>query len=157
MMLMNENVKGSWRLTQCAKVYAFIQQNVNSSLNPAHVVLEICDGEDLWQWSWLELKSKRLSLVVNHSTKTIHCHPVSPSEKSRKSEMLSIVTLMKVKDKDLHLGILPEDKALWVKWKNQEDTLGLVIKVDGKPATRRWPLSALSSGYNLVCLGTTFF
>ena len=24
--------------------------------NPAHVMLEIHDGEDLWQWSWLEIR-----------------------------------------------------------------------------------------------------
>ena len=41
--------------------------------NPAHRMLEICDGEDLWQWSWLEIRLKRLS-PVNHTTKTIHHH-----------------------------------------------------------------------------------
>ena len=42
--------------------------------NPARGVLEIRDGEDLWQWSRLEIRiNKRLSLV-NHTTKTIHHH-----------------------------------------------------------------------------------
>ena len=43
-----------------------------------------------------------------------------------------------VKDKDLNLGILPEDKALGVKWNIQENTLGFIIKMYDKPATRRW-------------------
>ena len=38
--------------------------------NPARGVLEIRDGEDLWQWSRLEIRL-RLS-PVNHTTKTIH-------------------------------------------------------------------------------------
>ena len=41
----------------------------------------------------------------------------------------------RVKDKDLNLGILPEEKALDVKWNNQEDTLGFIIKEDDKLAT----------------------
>ena len=40
--------------------------------NPARGVSKICDGEDLWQWSRLEIRL-RLSLV-NHATKTIHYH-----------------------------------------------------------------------------------
>ena len=43
----------------------------------------------------------------------------------------------RVKDKDLNLGILPEDKALGVKWNIQENTLGFIIKMYDKPATRR--------------------
>ena len=39
--------------------------------NPAGGGSEICDGENLWQWSRLEIRRKRLS-SVNHSTKTIH-------------------------------------------------------------------------------------
>ena len=40
--------------------------------NPARDVSEIRDGEDLWQWSQLEI---RLCLSsVNHTTKTIHHH-----------------------------------------------------------------------------------
>ena len=42
-----------------------------------------------------------------------------------------------VKDKDSNLGILPEDKALGVKWNIQEDTLGFIIKMNDKPASRR--------------------
>ena len=41
--------------------------------NPAHRMLEICDGEDLWQWSRLEIRLKCLS-PVNHTTKTTHHH-----------------------------------------------------------------------------------
>ena len=26
--------------------------------NPARDVLEVCDGENLWQWSWQEIKLK---------------------------------------------------------------------------------------------------
>ena len=40
-----------------------------------------------------------------------------------------------VKDKDLNLGVLPEDKALGVKRNIQEDTLRFIIKMDDKPAT----------------------
>ena len=40
-----------------------------------------------------------------------------------------------VKDKDLNLGILPEDKALGVKWDIQEDMLGFIIKMDDRPVT----------------------
>ena len=36
-------------------------------------VSEICDGENLWQWSQLETRRKRLS-SVNHFAKTIHHH-----------------------------------------------------------------------------------
>ena len=41
--------------------------------NPACGVSEICDGENFWQWSRLEIRCKRLS-SVNHSAKTIHHH-----------------------------------------------------------------------------------
>ena len=61
-----------------------------------------------------------------------------------------------MKDKDLNLGILPEDKALGVKWNIQENTLGFIIKMDGKPATRRGVLAALSSVYNPLGLGAPF-
>ena len=40
-----------------------------------------------------------------------------------------------VKDKDLNLVVLPEDKALGVKRNIQEDTLRFIIKMDDKPAT----------------------
>ena len=53
-----------------------------------------------------------------------------------------------VKDKDLNLGILPEDKKLGVKWNIQEDTLGFIIKMDDKPATQYGLLAALSSVYD---------
>ena len=39
--------------------------------NPACGVSEICDSENLWQWSRLEIRRKHLS-SVNHSAKTIH-------------------------------------------------------------------------------------
>ena len=40
--------------------------------NPARSVSEIRDGEDLWQWSRLEIRLRLSS--VNHTTKTIHHH-----------------------------------------------------------------------------------
>ena len=61
-----------------------------------------------------------------------------------------------VKDKDLNLGILPDDKALKVKWNIQEDTLGFIIKMDEKPTTRRGLLAALSSVYDPLGLGAPF-
>ena len=61
-----------------------------------------------------------------------------------------------MKDKDLNLGILPEDKALRLKWNIQEDTLGFIIKMDGKPASRRGLLAALSSVYEPLGLGGPF-
>ena len=44
-----------------------------TGLNPARGVSEICDGEDLWQWSQLEITLKLLSLV-NHTKKIINHH-----------------------------------------------------------------------------------
>ena len=41
--------------------------------NPARRVSEICDGENLWQWSRLEIRRKRL-WSVNRSVKTIYHH-----------------------------------------------------------------------------------
>ena len=41
----------------------------------------------------------------------------------------------RMKDKDLNLGILAEDKALGVMWNIQEDILRFIIKMDEKPAT----------------------
>ena len=37
-----------------------------------------------------------------------------------------------MKDKDLNLDTLLEDKTLGVKWNIQEDTLGLIIKMNDK-------------------------
>ena len=53
-----------------------------------------------------------------------------------------------MKDKDLNLGILPEDKGLGVKWNIQEDTFGFSIKIHDKPAARHGLLAALSSVYD---------
>ena len=61
-----------------------------------------------------------------------------------------------VKDKHLNLGILPEDKALGVKWNIQEDTLRFIIKMNDKPATRHGLLVALSSVYDPLGLGASF-
>ena len=61
-----------------------------------------------------------------------------------------------VKDKDLNLGILPEDKALGVKWNIQEDTLGFIIKMGDKPTTRCGLLAALSSVYDPLGFGAPF-
>ena len=64
---------------------------------------------------------------------------------------------MEWKDKDLNLGILPEDIALGVNWKHwniQEDTLGFIIKMDEKLTT--WFQAALRSIYNSLGLGAPF-
>ena len=61
-----------------------------------------------------------------------------------------------VKDKDLNLGILPEDKALGVKWNIKEDTLGFIIKMDDKPATWCGHLTARSSVYHPLGSGAQF-
>ena len=61
-----------------------------------------------------------------------------------------------VKDKDLNLGILREDKALVVQWNIQEGTLRFIIKIDGKSATQGGLLVALSSVYNPLGLGAPF-
>ena len=50
-----------------------------------------------------------------------------------------------VKDEELALGCLPEDKALGVKWNTQKDKFGFTIKLVEKPSTRRGLLSMLSS------------
>ena len=63
--------------------------------NPALGVSEICDGENLWQWSRLEIRRKRLS-SVNHSAKTIHHHnpwrPVTPKSNPSYKCNLSLPT-----------------------------------------------------------------
>ena len=61
--------------------------------NPARVVSEIRDGEDLWQWSWLEIRLRLSS--VNHTTKTIyhHHHPYHRWMKTRKPTEWRLVTL----------------------------------------------------------------
>ena len=61
-----------------------------------------------------------------------------------------------VKDKDLNLGILPEDKTLGVKWNIQGDMLGFIIKMEDKPATQCGLLAALSSVYDPLGLGAPF-
>ena len=61
-----------------------------------------------------------------------------------------------MKDKDLNIGILPEDKALGVKWNIQEDMSGFIIKMDDKPPTRRGLLAALSIVYDPLGLGAPF-
>ena len=61
-----------------------------------------------------------------------------------------------MKDKDLNLGTLPEDKALGVEWNFQEYTLGFIIKMDDKLATRRRLLTALSIVYDPLGLGAPF-
>ena len=38
-----------------------------------------------------------------------------------------------VKNEELALGCLPEDKALVVKWDTEKDTLGFMIKLMEKP------------------------
>ena len=61
-----------------------------------------------------------------------------------------------VKDKDLNLALLPEGKALGVKWNIQEVTLGFIIEMDDKPTIPRGFLAALSSVYDPLGLGAPF-
>ena len=61
-----------------------------------------------------------------------------------------------MKDKDWNLGILPEDKAIGVKWNTMEGTMGIIIKMDDKPATRSRLLAELSSVYDPFGLGAPF-
>ena len=56
----------------------------------------------------------------------------------------------------MNLGILPENKALGLKWNIQEDRLGFIIKMDDKPATRRGLLAAMSNVYDPLGLGAPF-
>ena len=65
-----ENLLVSWRhdLAWCHNVVVIAS---TWGSNPVRGVLEICDGENLWQWFRLEIRRKRLSWV-NHSAKTIH-------------------------------------------------------------------------------------
>ena len=50
-----------------------------------------------------------------------------------------------MKDKDLKLRNVTDDKAIGVKWNVQDDTLGFIVKMNSKPATQRGLLAALSS------------
>ena len=61
-----------------------------------------------------------------------------------------------VKDKDLAIGVLAEDKALSVRWNVGEDTLGFQIKMSVKPVTRHGLLAALSNVYDPLGLGAPF-
>ena len=61
-----------------------------------------------------------------------------------------------MKEKDLKLGNLTDDKALGVKWNVKDVTLGFIVKMNNKPATRRGLLAALSSIYDPLGLGAPF-
>ena len=61
-----------------------------------------------------------------------------------------------VKNEELVLVCLPDEKALGVKWDTEKDTLGFTIKLVEKPSTRRRLLSMLSSVYDPVGLGSPF-
>ena len=61
-----------------------------------------------------------------------------------------------VKDKDLNLDTLPENKALGVKFNIQENTLGFIIRVNDKPVAKRKLQAALSSVYDFIGLGSPF-
>ena len=53
--------------------YCTTSFNKVSNSAQAQTVLEICDGENLWQWFRLEIRRKHLS-SVKHTIKTIHHH-----------------------------------------------------------------------------------
>ena len=61
-----------------------------------------------------------------------------------------------LKDKDLQLGNFTDDKALGVKWNIKGDTLGLIFKMNDKPATRQSLLAALSRIYDPLGLSAPF-
>ena len=61
-----------------------------------------------------------------------------------------------VKEKDLAIGVLAENKALGVRWNVGEDTLGFQIKISDKPVTRRGLLANLSIVYDSLGLGAPF-
>ena len=61
-----------------------------------------------------------------------------------------------VKDKDLNLGTLPDEKALGVQWNISEDTMGFIIKMDDKPAIQHGLPTALSKVYDPLGLGAPF-
>ena len=68
-------------LNDCVEVIPIAQLHLTKSelrfcvgSNPACGVLEICNGKNIWQWSWLEIRRQRLS-SANHSAKAIlHQH-----------------------------------------------------------------------------------
>ena len=61
-----------------------------------------------------------------------------------------------MKDKDLKLGNLTDDKALGLKWNVKDDTLGFIVKMNNKPATRRGLLATIGSIYDPLDLGAPF-
>ena len=61
-----------------------------------------------------------------------------------------------VRNEELVIGCLPEDKALGVKWNTDKDTLGFTICFADKPSTRRGLLSTLCSVYDPLGLGAPF-
>ena len=60
-----------------------------------------------------------------------------------------------MKNEDL-LGNLPEEQALDVLWKTEEDLLVFKVSIKDKPTTRRGILSILSSVYNPLGFGAPF-
>ena len=60
-----------------------------------------------------------------------------------------------MKNEDL-LGNLPEEQALDVLWKTEEDLLVFKVSIKDKPTTRRGILSILSSVYNPLGFGALF-
>ena len=61
-----------------------------------------------------------------------------------------------VKDKDLAIVVLAEDKGLGVRWNVGEVTLGFQIKMSDKTVMRRSLLPVLSSVYDPLGLGAPF-
>ena len=71
-----KQLKHSWHLVVITTAQLHSTKPVHrfcAGSNPARGMSKICDSEDLWQWSWLEISLKRL-LLVNHTTKRIHHH-----------------------------------------------------------------------------------
>ena len=64
-----------------------------------------------------------------------------------------------VKNEELALGCLPEDKALGIKWDTEKDRLAIdrfTIKLVKKPSARHGLLSMLSSVHDPLDMGATF-
>ena len=62
--------------------------------NPASSVSEICDGEDLWQWSWLEIRLNAFCQTIPEKQFIIICStPVFTSIMTMVFNFMSILII----------------------------------------------------------------